>query len=201
MYSMQDFMISRVRVKLIELFFQKSDEMYYVREISRAVKEEINAVRRELDRMLGYGLLKSEQRGNRLYYFLNPNYVFFSELRSMVAKSTGLGKKLRKLRRKLGSVEFVMFSGNFVEGKRKHHEEVDILVIGDVVLTELQALIKEEETKRGREINYTVFSAEEFDFRKTRRDPFIMDILYGSRVMVIGSETDFTHRQIPGLQQ
>ncbi len=199
MYSMQDFMISRVRVKIMELFFRKTEELYYVREISRKVKEEINAVRRELDRMLGYGLLKSEQRGNRLYYYLNPSYAYFAELRTMVAKSVGIGKKIRKLKRKLGTVEFVMFSGNFVEGKRHHHEEVDILVIGDIVLPELQVLIKEEETKRGREINYAVFSAEEFEFRKTRRDPFIMDIMYGSRVMLIGSEVDFTKRQIPGL--
>lgn len=199
MSSMQDFMISRVRVKLLELFFQNIGELYYVREISRSVKEEINAVRRELDRMMIAGILKSEQRANRLYYYVNVGYTYYSELRGMVAKSTHLGKKLRKLKRKLGTVDFIMFSGNFVEGKKERHDDVDVLIVGDVVLPELQVLMKEEEERRGKEINYTVFSLEEFDFRKTRRDPFIMEILYGSRVMVVGSEAEFTKRSLPGL--
>ena len=183
----------------MELFLQNAGDLYYVREISRSVKEEINAVRRELDRMMAAGILKSEQRGNRLYYFVNAGYTYYPELRNMVAKSAHLGKKLRKLKRKLGTIDFIMFSGNFVEGKKERHDDVDVLIVGDVVLPELQVLMKEEEERRGKEINYTVFSLEEFEFRKTRRDPFIMEILYGTRVMVVGSETEFTKRNMPGL--
>lgn len=199
MTSLQDFMISRVRVKMMNLFFTNPNEMYYVREITRKINEEINAVRRELDKMLGYGLLRSEQRGNRLYYNLNKRYLYFQELQQMVIKSTGLGKKIRKLRRKLGTLELVVFSGRFVRRLAPRQNEVDVLVIGEVVLPELEALIKQEEEKIDREIRVAVFEKKEFDFRKTRRDPFIMDVLYGSRVMVIGSEEEFVDRQIPGV--
>jgi len=173
--------------------------MYYVREITRNTKEEINAVRRELDRMLSCGLLKSEERGNRLYYYLNNKYTYYPELLRMVAKTTGIGMKMRRLRRKLGDIKYLMFSGEFVSGQAPKREQVDILVIGKLVLPELEILIKEQESKMEREINYTVFDLEEFEFRKTRRDPFIMDILYGTKVMVIGSEEDFCKREIPGL--
>lgn len=199
MASLQDFMISKVRVKMMQLFFTHPEDMYFVREITREIKEEINAVRRELDRMLGAGLLKSEQRGNRLYYFVNKRYPYYQELQQMIIKSTGLGKKIRKLQRKLGSVAYVMFSGRFIKRLPVRQGEVDILIIGDVVLPELNALIKDEEKRIGREINYAVFSEEEFEFRKTRRDPFIMDVLYNSRVMVVGSEEEFVARSVPGL--
>jgi len=199
MKTLKDIIISRVRVKMLELFFTNPEEMYYVREITRKLKEEINAVRRELDRLLSCGLLKSEQRGNRLYYYLNKRYLYYQELQQMIVKSTGLGKKIRRFRRKLGTLEFVMFSGKFIRGLRPVQDEVDILVIGEVVLPELQALVKEEEAKLGREVNYSVFSKEEFEFRKTRRDPFIMEVLYGTRIMVIGNEDDFAHREKPGL--
>lgn len=194
-------MISRVRVEMMELFFSNPEEMYYVRQITRLINEEINAVRRELERMLGSGLLKSEERGNRLYYFINKRYLYFQELRQMVAKSTGLGKKIKSKRRKLGSIDFVMFSGKYIRGLKPVQDEVDMLFVGDIDLNLLQKLVKEEEKELGREINYAVFSKEEFNFRKTRRDPFIMDILYGSRVMIIGTEVDFVHREIPGLSQ
>jgi len=197
MTTLQDLMISRVRVKILNLFFIQVEEMYYVRQITREIKEEINAVRRELERMVGFGLLKNEQRGNRVYYYLNKNYPFYKEIEQMVAKTTGLGVKLRKYRRKLGQVQFAMFSSKFVSGSKPSKGEVDILVIGDVVLPELEQLMKEAEAKQEREINYAVFTVQEFEFRKTRRDPFVMDVLYGGRVMVIGSEEEFVDRKLP----
>ncbi|HCR81240.1 MAG TPA: hypothetical protein DIV47_02015 [Candidatus Pacebacteria bacterium] len=199
MADLRDLVISRVRVKMLELFFNNTEEMYYVRQITREIKEEINAVRRELDRLLGAGVLKSEQRGNRLYYSLNKRYLFYQELQQIVVKSAGLGQKIRRLRRKLGDLTFVMFSGKFVRGVPPSPDEVEVLIVGAVVLPELQALMKEEEKRLGREVNYAVFTPEEFDFRKTRRDPFIMEILYNTRVMVIGSEDEFAHRQVQGL--
>ncbi len=199
MSDLQDIIVSKTRVKMLELFFMNSEEMFYVREISRRTKEQVNAVRRELDRLLGTGLLKSEERGNRLYYNLNKRYPYYQELLQLIVKSTGLGKKIRRFRRKLGKLEYVMFSGKYTSGITPAKDEVDMLFIGDVVLSELKEIVKLEEEQLGREINYAVFSLEEFEFRKTRRDPFVLDILYGSRVMIIGSEIEFTNRQIPGV--
>lgn len=199
MNALQDLMVSRVRVKMLELFFTNQRELYYVRDITRKIKEEINAVRRELERLSGTGLLKSEERGNRLYYYLNPKYVFYQELEQIVAKTTGLGKIIRKLQTKLGNVEFVMFSGRFVRGLPVAQNQLDVLVVGEVVLQDLADIMKAEEQVRGREINYAVFSRDEFEFRKQRRDPFIMDALYDSRIMVIGSEDEFVDRKLPPL--
>lgn len=188
MAHLSDFMLSKVRVELIELFFQKPEEMWYVRELTRLIGEEINAVRRELSRMQEVGLVKSEERGNRLYYMLNPQYDFFTELLTLVAKTTGLGREIKKNRRKLGDLQFVMFAGSFARKRPHKNTDVDILVVGSVVVPELSLLVKAEEELRGHEINYTVMSAEEFEFRKNRRDPFLRDILAGSRVMIIGDE-------------
>ncbi len=199
MDQLQDFMISRVRVQIIELFFGQPDEMFFVREITRQIKEEINAVRRELDRMLEAGMLKSEERGNRLYYYLNKHYTFYSELLRMVTKSNGLGLKLAKLRKKLGNVKFIMFSGKFVRTDLSRGSEVDVLIVGDVVLAELEAIMKEEEQRIGREISYTVLAEDEFDFRKQRRDPFLMEVLYGTRIMIVGNEEELVARKPVGL--
>ncbi len=199
MDSLQDFMISRVRVALMELFFSKPNELFYVREITREVHEEINAVRRELDRMLSAGLLKSEDRGNRIYYYLNRNYSYYPELLRMVTKSTGLGAKLSKYKKKLGSVQFIMFSGKFIQNDLSNRNEVDILIVGDIVLPELEVIMKEEEVKLKREISYTVLSLEEFEFRKQRRDPFLMEVLFGTRIMIIGNEEELVARKLQNV--
>lgn len=191
MANLSDIITSKVRIKILELFFSNIKELYHVRGIVREVKEEINAVRRELNKLEDSGILKKESRGNRVYYFLRPDHPFYGDLISMVAKTTGLGKMLIDNRNKIGKISFLMFSGRFARFKeRRRDDEVDILVVGEVVLPELTSLIRAEESRRGYEINYTVMSREEFDFRKRRRDPFLQGILFGGRVMIIGDEED-----------
>lgn len=189
MADLSDIITSKVRIKLLELFFGDVTEMYHVRGIVREVKEEINAVRRELERLEAAGVLKKEQRGNRLYYWVRSEYQYFGDLISMAAKTVGLGSQIVANKNKIGKIAYVMFSGRFARRiVRKREDEVDVLVVGDVVLPELASLIRLEESKRGKEINYTVMSKEEFEFRKKRRDPFLSGILVGSRVMIIGDE-------------
>lgn len=191
MVGLSDIITSKVRIKVLELFLSNLGEMYHVRGIVREIKEEINAVRRELEKLEGTGFLKKEPRGNRIYFWARPDYEFFGDLVSMVAKTTGLGANIIQNKSKIGKVSFVMFSGKFARQKtRRREDEVDILVVGEIILPELASLIRVEESKRGNEINYTVMSREEFEFRKKRRDPFLQGILSASRTMIIGDEED-----------
>src|SRR3990167_11492783 len=94
MADLSDIITSKVRIKILELFFSELGEMYHVRGIVREVEEEINAVRRELDNLEKNGILKKEPRGNRVYYWVKPEYPLFGDMVSIVVKSTGLGRTL-----------------------------------------------------------------------------------------------------------
>lgn len=192
MAQLSDFIISKTRVKLFEIFYGAPKSMHHVRELVRLIGEEINAVRRELTKMEEAGMLKREPRGNRVYYTLRPEYPFYQEILELVAKTTGLGGAIRKNKEKLGKVSYVMFSGRFVRWfPRKAEDEVDVLLIGDIVLPEIVSLIRDEQKRRGQEINYTPMTKEEFEFRKKRRDPFLLSVLSESRVMIVGDEESF----------
>lgn len=187
---LKDLIVSRVRVKILELFLTNPGQMYHVREIVRRVDEEINAVRRELMHMEKSGLLTKEPRANRLFYYFRKDYPLYYDLLALIVKTTGLGGSIIKNKTKLGKIKFAMFSGKYVRKLAPNAENVDLVLVGQVVVPELVVLIKQEETKLGRELNYTVMTDEEFEFRKKRRDPFILDILSGSRTMVIGDEEE-----------
>lgn len=195
MAKLTDFMISKVRVEMLELFFRNPSELYYVRQITRLIDEEINAVRRELNRMDKAGILQKEKRGNRLYYYLNPRYDFYPELLRLIIKSSGLGKSIKKKKQAIGNPRYVMFSSKFAQHKNRAVDEVDILFVGDIKLKDLEPLIKAEEKLRKHEINYTIMSLEEFEFRKARRDPFVNEILSGGRIMVIGDEDSLVEKR------
>jgi hypothetical protein len=186
--ELRNLFISKVRVKLLQLFFDNPNELYYVRQLVRKTGEEINAVRRELEHQEKAGLLKKEPRGNRLYYWLDKSNSYYDDLASMMAKNVGLGKEILKNRNKLGKIAYVLFSGKFVKRISRREDEVDLLIVGEVVMPELAALVRAEEARREQEINYTVMTSQEFAFRKQRRDPFLLSILTSSRVMIIGDE-------------
>ena len=183
-----DLITSKTRVKLLNLFLTQPHEMYHVRECVRRTDEEINAVRRELLSLESKGVLQKEARANRVYYSLNKDYPFYFDLMKIGAKTIGLGQQILENRAKLGKIKFAMFSGRFVRRVKQNPEDVDLIIIGTIVLPELAILVCNEETRLGTEINYTAMTEEEFKFRKQRTDPFLVNILTASRVMIVGDE-------------
>ena len=186
--TMKDLFISKVRVRVIKLFLTNPDSQFYVRQIGRKVGSEINAVRRELERLHRIGFLKKSGRGNRLFYSVKPDFVFLDELLGMVVKETGLGRALLEKKEELGKISFALLSRAFAKGRVSKPSEIDLLIVGKVVTSLLTKLVEDEQQRLGREVNYTVLTPEEFDFRKRRKDPFIVDILSQPRVVLLGNE-------------
>lgn len=185
---LSDLITSQSRIKLLSILLGESSEMFHVRELVRRTGDEINAVRRELLFLEKKGILTREPRANRVYYSFSKNYPFYFDLLRMGAKITGLGSAILKNRVKIGKIKYAMFSGRFARRIEKKPTDVDLIIVGTIVLPELALLIRDEEKRLGREINYTVMTEEEFSFRKKKRDPFILSVLTGSRVMLFGDE-------------
>jgi hypothetical protein len=183
-----DLITSQSRIKLLNVLLAESTGMFHVRELVRRTGDEINAVRRELLFLEKKGILTREPRSNRVYYSLSKNYLFYFDLLRVGSKITGLGEAILRNRVKIGRIKYAMFSGKFARRMEKNPTDVDFIIVGTIVLPELAILIREEEKRLGREINYTVMTEEEFSFRKKKRDPFILSVLQGSRVMLYGDE-------------
>ncbi len=190
MAKLTDFMVSRVRSKLIKIFLSNPQEMYYVRELTRESKEEINAVRRELARMTERGMVKSEPRGNRLYYQFRVSYPFYSELLAIVVKVTSIGRQIINNKSKLGFIKFAFISSKFARRVKHEKDEIDLVIIGKVIMPQIEMIIKDYEKSHDSEVNYSCMTEEEFAYRRARKDPFITGILSAGRIMLIGDETD-----------
>lgn len=195
---LEELFVSRVRVKILNLFLSApSDSLYHVREIVRKVSEEINAVRRELARMEKFGMVSSEWRANRRLYKFKKDYTYYNELLSLVTKTYGLGGNLIKNKGNLGKIKFAFLSTKFVKGISQGIDQVDILVVGNIILPELQSIIADEQAKRDSEINYSFMDEAEFKFRVRRRDPFILRVLVQPKIMLTGDEVEMLEGVIP----
>lgn len=183
-----DLITSKSRIKLIYIFLANPYDMFHVRDLVRRTEDEINAVRRELAFMQERGILVKEPRANRIYYYLNKSYPFYFDLLSYGAKVTGLGGEVIKNKMKLGKIKYASIATRFTRKTKKNADEVDFWIVGTVVLPELALLVRNEEARLGVELNYTVMTEEEFEFRKSRRDPFVLELLTAPRVMLLGDE-------------
>ena len=188
---LKELFISEVRVNILKLFLLEGvdrERGLHVREITRRVGTEINAVRRELDRLLGLKLLRREERGNRVYYLLRDDFPLTPELIGLLVKDSGLGSFLLKNHRRLGRILYLLVSKEFLFGRVPRANEVDILFVGTVSIEAVQSLMHSEEKRLGKEIHYSVMGEEEFEFRKQKKDSFLIEILMKPYVLLVGNE-------------
>lgn len=179
--------VSSTRQKLINTFFYNPKEIFYVRQLVRLVDEEINSVRRELENLKAADIISSEWRGNRLYYWTNPQNPIYYDLLILANKTSGLGNLLQEKKPKIGTIQLLFYSNYFITSQSPQPDHIDLIIVGKVSLKVINSLIKQEEEKRGREINYMVMDRAEFQMRKSKRDPFLVDFFLGSPVVIIGN--------------
>ncbi len=189
---LKDLFVSEVRLSILRLMLTNPLQALHVRAIVREVGTEINAVRRELARLHDMGLLNKRQSSNRIYYTVDTSNIYYAELLSLISKEFGLGADIIKNRRDLGNIKFAVLSRRFSRNVVSTILDVDLFVVGSANFDLLEKIVKQNEEKLGREINYTVMGEEEFMFRKRRNDQFISRVLAQGRTLLIGDEEEFT---------
>lgn len=174
---------SRTRVKLLRLFLSDPDKPRYVRELTRIVEERINSVRRELNNLSAIGLMKSETRDKKRYYFVDKDCVLYPELRSLVIKThVLLENDLVERIKRLGSLQYFVLTGAFTGAK---DAKTDMLLVGQIDRAKLAKIAEEFEKELDREINYTVIPIQEYRYRLEINDQFLFNIMTGKHIVLI----------------
>lgn len=190
--SLKHLFVSQTRLKLINILFYSPQEIFYVRQLVRLIDEEINSVRRELANLLKSGVINSEWRGNRLYYWADKQSPLFFNLVTIANQDSGLGLKLQNKNETLGTIKLVFYSNKFITGDKRTPDDIDLIIVGDVSLREIDSFIKQEQEVRGHEINYMVMGKGEFRLRRQKRDQFIVDFFLGNPIAIIGNQSEIS---------
>ncbi len=180
-------LVSSTRRKLIKIFFSTPDDIFYVRQLVRFTSEEINSVRRELQNLASVNLIKSERRGNRLYYWANQKSSLFPDLLTLACKISHLGLSLAYFKNKSAPVSLLLYSYNFAVNKSSTQNDIDLIVVGQISPQKIESHLKKEEQFRGREINYMVMNKKELQLRMSKKDPFIVNFFLNCPLFIIGS--------------
>ena len=179
---------SRIRRDLLALFFTNPSRRYYLRQIQRMLGYSAGSIRRELLRFQRDGLLETQREGNLLYYALDSHHPLFPELKSIVSKTIGVEKAIRKALSTLPGMSAAFIYGSFASGHEKPGSDIDLMIIGDPKSVAVHERIGRLERTFGREINVTIYSEREYRWKRKSHRGFIMDLLKRPRIMVAGEE-------------
>jgi len=215
---------SKTRVKLLRLFFSNPNRSFYVREITRIVDEQINSVRRELANLLSLGIITSDSSNNKLYYEVNQKCDHFDALRSMfselaVEESTVTEEKTDKPMKKndkpdvqktnpdtdsktvelpeakhwekAGNIVGIAYSGVYT---RDESSGVDILIIGNAVVSKIESVVASLEKEKNRELRYAVIEPDEWKYRRQVRDKFWLQFMGAKMQIVLDRSEVFTNK-------
>jgi hypothetical protein len=78
------------RRSILSLLYGHTDQQFYLREIARRAGTGIGATQRELGQLTDAGLVHRAQRGHQVYYQANRQNPIFAELKSILAKTSGI---------------------------------------------------------------------------------------------------------------
>lgn len=187
---LQKLFSSRVRVEILSTFLMNPERKLYVREVARLTGEDYKNVSMELRNLEEIGLLSSRNEGNLKYFSLNKAFVIYEELKSIFMKTKGAVGILREAVSTKRDIDYAFIYGSFATEEERAESDIDLMVIGRISLEEVLALIRGPEEKLSREINVSLYDLQEIRKRVKDHDPFIMEVLGGSKIMLIGDENE-----------
>ena len=181
---------SKVRVEILSVFLMNPERELYVREIERLTGEDYKNVSRELHNLNKIGLLSSRNKGNLKYFSLNKEFLIYEELKSIFMKTKGAVGILRQAVSTKRDIDYAFIYGSLATGEERTESDIDVMIIGGVTLEEVLTSIRGPEEKLSREINVSLYDLQEIRKRVKDRNPFIMEVLGGVKIMLVGDEDE-----------
>lgn len=141
-------------------------------------------------RMRAMAVVAGRESRDRVYYEANRAHPPYPELHRTVLKTVGLADVLRQA---LGvrRIEWAFVFGSFARGEETTESDLDLMVIGDLGLRGVTGLLAGVSEQIGREVNPHVLRREELLRRKASREAFVVRVLAGPKLFIVGDPNEF----------
>ncbi|MBX9753827.1 MAG: nucleotidyltransferase domain-containing protein [Pseudomonadaceae bacterium] len=187
------------RRRVLDLLLLYPDEQYHLREIARLTGTQPGTLARELAKLVEAGILLKVPVGNQMHYRTNRECPIFTELTSILHKTSGLAETLATALLPLADqVELAFVFGSMASGNARIDSDIDLMLIGELGFAEAVAALYPLQAQLGREINPKVYLHAEWQQLLAEQGAFIRDVLSKPRTLVIGTERQLEQSKEPG---
>ncbi len=184
---MRNSLFPYIREQLLVATLLEPERSWYMSELANKIECTPSSLQRELLKLVDIGILSTERRGTRNYYQANQNCPYLQELQSLIIKTAGVVDIIKaSLSLVADEIETAFIYGSFATGEEVASSDVDLMIVGNVGLSDLSMPLREAETKLNRLVNPTVYSQE--DFTSKTSSHFISSVLKEPKLYIIGSD-------------
>lgn len=187
--SLANALFSRTQQRVLGILFGEPEKSFYATEVIRRAGCGRGTVQRELQRLEESRLAVVTRIGNQKHYRANRDAPIFSELRSIMAKTSGLADPITKALAPLSrKIELAFVYGSVARGEAHAGSDVDLLVVArDLTLEKVYARLAAAENTIGRKINALLLTPDEFRRRRANPNAFLGKVLSGEMIPLIGT--------------
>ena len=188
--SLPSLLFPEYRRRVLGLLLLKPDEALHGREIARRTGLSPGTITRELGKLAAVGLLKREKRGNQQIYSADTSGPIYTELASILRKTSGLADVLVQALAPLASrIQVAFVFGSVAQGRETNSSDVDVMLIGDITFREAVAALHPTQAVLGREVNPRVLGRDEFT-AASATESLLVDVLSKPKLFLVGTAGD-----------
>ncbi|MFH1221772.1 MAG: nucleotidyltransferase domain-containing protein [Candidatus Micrarchaeota archaeon] len=180
---------AKARVKVLAVILERDG--LHLREIARVAGVSSYEAKRELDNFYAAGIVKKERKGNLLLFYQDKNCPFLHDLKQLYRKTEGALIELKKVLEQVKDIEYAFVFGSMAKDKERQGSDIDLLVIGEVNMTEMEEKMLEAQKRISREINFIVWKPEELFKKSKEKNTFLRNLVENKRSWLVGDEDEF----------
>jgi DNA-binding transcriptional ArsR family regulator len=170
-------LLGETRTALLAVLLMHPERAQPVRELMRITGMSPGTLHRELNALVGYGLLLREAVGNQVFYRANPECPVTPELTGLIRKTAGVVDVLREALAPIADrIEAAFVYGSMAKGSTHAHSDVDVMLIGTLGFADAVLALEPAQASLRRDINPTVLTRGQFAERLRETGSFIASI-------------------------
>ncbi len=182
-----DALFPKTRQLVLSALVMHPNRQWTLSELARFLETTPSSLQRELESLVSGEIILRQRQDKRILYSINQANPIYSDLNGLIIKTIGLVEVVRaSLKGQIRRIENAFIYGSFAKGDAVSESDVDLMVIGAIGLVDLASAIRKLEDRLERQVNPTVYSKTEFETKVAESDSFIMDVLRGETIDVVG---------------
>lgn len=191
--SIADALFTTTQQRVLSLLFGQPQRSFFTQQLIELADVGRGAVQRELERLQRSGLVIQIAQGNQKHYQANASSPVFAELCGIAAKLLGPADTLREALAPIADhIQLALLYGSVAARRDTALSDFDVLLISDTLTLEaVYETLAPAEQRLGRPVNPTLYTRSEFHKRLERRNPFLIKLLAGDTISLIGNKDDF----------
>jgi hypothetical protein len=189
-----------VKARLLRMFLFNETTPFLVKEVVERSRSSSGQVRKELNILAKAEIIKKCKvskevqvlRGKKTVmkklqgqgFILNAKFPYLNPIKSLLTvTSLHADETLAKRFTNSGKIKLLVAAGIFIQN---WDSRVDLLIVGDDLnLNKIETVIKQIESDIGKEIAYSAFETQDFEYRYGIHDRLVRDVLDYAHVTLV----------------